>query len=296
MSEPISNKPTRTWFVTGAGKGLGAALVRQIISRGDHVVALVRSQSDAQTINALDKDAAGTALAVIGDVTDEKRVFDIVEELEANGQQIDIAVNNAGYGLLGATEEISSDELRAVFDVNVFGAFHVIKAVIPHMRKRRAGHIINVTSISGFAPWAGTSAYTASKYAIEGLGQTLHEEVKELGVNVTNIAPGALRTAFGTSSLRESEQLIEDYAATAHAPRESYRESGGKENGDPVKAADAIIDITRLANPPLHLFLGEDALKYLSFGHERIHREAEEYRDVTLSIAYSDTAPAADES
>ena len=289
MAEQKTEGAPRTWFVTGVSKGLGAALAKQIVGAGDQVIGLVRTPADAGTLEQLDRSGEGRARAVIGDVTDEARVLEIVGALDAEGLQIDVAVNNAGYGLIGATEEISSDELRAQFDVNFFGAFNVIKAVIPQMRQRRAGRVINITSISGCAPWAGTSAYTASKFALEGLCQTLHDEVKGLGVHVTNVAPGALRTAFGTSSLNTSKVLIEDYAETAHSPREAYKATGGKEAGDPVKAADAILEISRLPDPPMHLFLGADALKYLSLEQQRLSREVEQYKDLSLSIAFPET-------
>ena len=279
---------SRLWFITGAGKGLGAALAKQVILSGDHIVALVRNHQDALKIQGLNqnKKNQGAAYALIGDVTNENGLKDAIASLEANNFNIDVLVNNAGYGLLGAAEEISSTELRDIFDVNVFGAFHCIKAVLPYMRTRRKGHIINITSISGMAPWAGTTAYTASKFALEGLGQTLREELVDLSVHVTNVAPGALRTQFGASSLKIAAQKIDDYSGAAHEPQRAYEANGGQETGDPAKAACAIIKITKVPNPPMHLLLGQDALKYLNAEHIRISNEIDKYKDLSLSIAF----------
>ncbi|MEM8934828.1 MAG: SDR family NAD(P)-dependent oxidoreductase [Pseudomonadota bacterium] len=288
MSEKSERNTKRRWFITGAGKGLGAALSEEVVRRGDDLIGLVRTPEDAANIEALNSLNGGAATAHMGDVTDSAGMRQAIDALERSGSQVDILVNNAGYGLLGAAEEVSETELRALFDVNVFGAFNAMHAVLPHMRARREGHIINITSVSGLAPWAGTTAYTASKYALEGIGQTLQGEVAELGIHVTNVAPGALRTKFGTSSLRTAERTIEDYSGAAHEPRRGYAATGGKEAGDPGRAATAIFNVTREPVPPLHLLLGADALKYYELEQARINGEIDQYRDVSLSIAFDD--------
>jgi len=280
MSEP------RNWFVTGAGRGLGAALAQEIINSGDRLFALVRSQKDSEAIKALGPDAH----AFIGDVTDEALIADIVRTIEQNHQGLHIVVNNAGYGLVGAVEEVSLAELRALFEVNFFAAFNVIQAALPGMRARRAGHIINITSVSGLAPWAGTGAYTSSKYALEGLGQTLHEELLELNIHVTNVAPGGLRTSFGGASLRAAERTIDDYDGAAHLPKKVYAETSGKEPSDPRLAAQMICRIAALDAPPRHLLLGADALKYYREADARVKDDIQAYEDLTLGVAYRGSA------
>ena len=291
MAETHRGALARNWVVTGTSSGLGASLAAEIVRRGDTLFGLVRNTADAEKIEALGRKGPGTAHAVIGDVTDETHMAQKIGALEENGYAIDVAVNNAGYGLLGTTEEVSDAEIRALFDVNVFGALNVIRAVLPGMRARRGGHIINITSVSGHAAWAGTSAYTASKFALEGLGQTLHQETAELGINVTNVAPGALRTRFGLGSLKTAERSIDDYDGAGHMPRQRYSETAGKEDGDPDRAANAIYEITREANPPMHLLLGADAVKYLEAEQSRLNREVSQFMDLTLSIAFPDGGP-----
>ncbi|MEM6912830.1 MAG: oxidoreductase [Pseudomonadota bacterium] len=273
----------KTWLVTGAGRGLGAALAREVIAQEDRLYAVVRSRQDAAWIKTLGDDAH----ALIADVTDEAAITGGVRQIEEQHGAIDVVVNNAGYGLVGAIEEVSLSQLRALFDVNFYAAVNVIQAVLPRMRQRRAGHIINITSVSGLAPWAGTGAYTASKFALEGLGQTLHEELSELSIHVTNVAPGGLRTAFGGPSLQTADKVIEDYAGAAHLPKKVYQETAGQEPNDPALAAQAICQIAALQDPPRHLLLGADALGYYDDAQARIKDDIDRYKELTLSVLHS---------
>ncbi len=197
-------------------------------------------------------------------------------------------VNNAGYGMLGAIEEVSLEEAQALFDVNVFAPLRVIRAALPAMRARKAGHIINVTSVSGHAPWAGTGIYGASKYAFECIGQTLAQEVGPLGIKVMNVAPGGLRTDFAAGGLALSEAVIPDYDETAHVARRMLTAGAGQEKGDPVRAAAAILKALDAPEPPLHLFLGADALHYAEDQHAFVGQQMADWKDVSLSIAFEE--------
>lgn len=277
-----SLKP-KVWWITGVSSGFGRAIAEAALSRGDTVVGTVRREADVKNFEAL---APGRSLSFILDVTDDEAVRKTVSLIEASTGGIDILVNNAGYGLVGAIEEASSAEIRAQFNVNVFGAISVIQAVLPFMRGRRAGHVINVTSVSGLAPWMGTGIYGASKFALECVGQTLAEEVKPLGIKVTNVAPGGLRTDFATRSLTTCKAEIADYEPTAHLARNILSDGGGSEKGNPHKAAQAVLTIADMNEPPMHLLLGADAMHYVGRTLGAFQAEMADWASLTVSIAY----------
>jgi NAD(P)-dependent dehydrogenase (short-subunit alcohol dehydrogenase family) len=273
---------TQTWLITGVSGGLGREIALAAIARGDTVVGTVRKAKDADAFELL----GGHALVL--DVTDEAAVKTGVAQAEAITGQVDILVNNAGYGLVGAVEEASLDEVRAQFETNVIGPLAMLKAVLPAMRARRAGRIINVTSVSGLAVWAGTGVYCASKWALEGLTQTLGAEVAELGVKVTNVAPGGLRTSFSTGSKAIVASKIADYDGLARDAERIMADHAGHEPGDPAKAAQAILTIADADAPPLHLLLGEDALKYAGYAAAGLQADIDAWKDLTLSIGFAD--------
>jgi NAD(P)-dependent dehydrogenase (short-subunit alcohol dehydrogenase family) len=274
---------SKVWWITGVSSGFGKAIAEAALARGDIVVGTVRREADAEAFNAL---APTRALSFLLEVTDDEAVRKTTSLIEEATGGIDILVNNAGYGLIGAIEEASVSEIRAQFDVNVFGAISVVQAVLPYMRGRRAGHIINVTSVSGLAPWMGTGIYGATKFALECIGQTLAEEVKPLGIKVTNVAPGGLRTDFATRSLKTCKTAIADYEPTAHFARNLLAASGGTEKGDPAKAAKAVLTIADADEPPMHLLLGADALHYVGRTLGAFHAEIADWAPITVSIAY----------
>jgi len=261
--------------------GLGREIALAAIARGDTVFGTVRKPADADAFELL----GGHALVL--DVTDEASVKAGVAEAEKAGA-IDVLVNNAGYGLVGAVEETSLDELRAQFETNVVGPLALLKAVLPAMRARRAGRIINVTSVSGLAVWAGTGVYCASKWALEGLTQTLAAEVAELGIKVTNVAPGGLRTSFSTGSKAIVSTKIADYDGLARDAERIMADHAGHEPGDPAKAAQAVLRIADEEAPPLHLLLGEDALKYAGYAAAGLQADIDAWKDLTLSIGFED--------
>ncbi len=274
---------TKTWLITGVSGGLGREIALAAIARGDVVFGTVRKAKDADAFELL----GGRALVL--DVTDQAGVKAGVAEAEAVAGRIDILVNNAGYGLVGAVEEASLDEVRAQFETNVIGPLAMLKAVLPAMRARRAGRIINITSVSGLAVWAGTGVYCASKWALDGLTQTLAAEVAELGIKVTNVAPGGLRTSFSTGSKAVVASKIADYDGLARDAERIMAEHAGHEPGDPAKAAQAVLRIADADAPPLHLLLGEDALKYAGYAAAGLAADIDAWKDLTLSIGFADT-------
>jgi len=226
--------------------------------------------------------------AVVMDVTDAAAVHAAVARAEAVTGAIDILVNNAGYGLVGAVEEASLDEVRAQFETNVFGPLALLKAALPAMRARRAGRIVNITSVSGLAVWAGTGVYCASKWALEALTQTLAQEVAELGIKVVNVAPGGLRTDFASGSKAIVADKIADYDGLARDAERIMADHAGREPGDPAKAALAILAIADADNPPMHLLLGEDALKYAGYAAQGLAADIDAWRALSLSIGFND--------
>ena len=254
MAEP------KTWLITGISSGLGRALAEGVLKRGDRVVGTARSEKVSKAFAALDpKLATGLVL----DVTDEKAVQRVVAHVESDIGPIDILVNNAGYGIVGGVEETSLEEARAQFETNVFGALAVMQAALPFMRARKAGRIVNITSVSGLVGWGGLGIYSGSKFALEGISETLALEVEPLGIKIIMIEPGGLRTDFATRSRRFTARVIEDYAPTVGHNRGLLAEHAGHEPGDPVRAAEAIVEAATAKEPPLRLLIGSDALQYV---------------------------------
>ena len=277
-----SQSSPRAWFITGVSSGLGRSLAKAVLASGDLVAGTVRKDSDRADFEAL---APQRALGLIMDVTDEAAVQAAVAAAEAKMGRIDILVGNAGYGLIGAIEETSLAEMRAQFEVNVFGALAVIQAVLPGMRARHAGRILTVTSVSGLAAWGGTGIYCASKFALEGATQALAQEVEEFGIKVTNIAPGGMRTDYAGRSLVLTEKTMPAYDGAARFARRTLTEHAGQESGDPDKAAAAVLHIAGVDNPPMHLLLGGDAVHYATRSAGQLQTDLGEWIGLTTSIA-----------
>lgn len=273
------------WFITGVSTGLGEALAAAAIARGDTVVGSVRSAEAAERFAAT---APGRSHALRFDVTDEAAVIAAIAEAEGLTGGLDFVVNNAGQGFTGAIEETSLAEARALFDINVFGPMAVIKAALPYLRARGRGHIVNVTSVSGLAAWHGTALYGATKFALECIGRTLAQEVAPLGIKVTNVAPGGLRTAFAAANLPGAAPTIADYAETAHVARKTLLGYHGHEPSDPALAAQAIITAVTADEPPLSLLLGKDALNYAQAEFAMLAGQFEAWKPLTLGVAAVD--------
>jgi NAD(P)-dependent dehydrogenase (short-subunit alcohol dehydrogenase family) len=281
---------SKGWFITGVSSGLGRELAMAVIARGDRVVGTLRSLTDLVAFEAL---GPGLATGVIADVTDEAAIHAAVAKAEDVLGAIDILVNNAGRGLGGAIEETPLAEIRALFESNLFGAIAAIQAALPAMRGRRAGHIVNISSISGFMPWSGTGIYCATKFAMEGMGQTLAQELAPLGIKVTNVQPGGLRTDFTGRSLSRASGEIADYAVSAHNAPRLLAKAHGTENGDPAKAAQAILMMVDVENPPLNLLLGADAVNMATKRISSLLGDLGRWAPISESIGFSAPQPLA---
>lgn len=244
-------------FITGVSSGFGRALAREALESGHRVVGTVRSAQAKADFEALDPTRA---FARQLDVTDFAAIDPVVAEIETRVGPIDVLVNNAGYGHEGVMEESSIDEMKRQFDVNVFGAVAMTKAVLPYMRRRRRGHIINITSMGGFITMPGIAYYCGSKFALEGISEVLSKELKPFDIAVTAVAPGSFRTDWAGRSMVRTPRTIADYDTLFNPIREAREEKNGKQLGDPVKAARAMLAIMDSESPPPHLLLGSDAL------------------------------------
>ncbi len=237
----------------------------------------------AQAVQAFNQHPSGRAHAYLLDVTDEAAIEPVVAEMERSHGPLDVLINNAGYGHEGVLEESPLAEMRKQFDVNVFGAVAMIKAVLPHFRARRAGHIINITSMGGYLTMPGIAYYCASKFALEGLSDTLSQELSPFGIAVTAVAPGSFRTDWAGRSMRRSPRSIADYDASFDPVRDARQAKHGKQLGDPAKAAKAILSIIGSAAPPAHLLLGSDALKLVQGRLAAQAAEIEKWKALTCS-------------
>jgi NAD(P)-dependent dehydrogenase (short-subunit alcohol dehydrogenase family) len=280
-----TERHSRTWMITGVSSGFGRAVAEAALALGDRVVGTVRTETARQAFAEIAPDRA---IGMLLDVTDEAAVHRTVSAAETLTGGIDILVNNAGYGLVGGVEEASMAEIRAQFEVNVYGAVAVIQAVLPFMRARRAGRIINITSVSGLVGWPSLGIYSGSKFALEGICETLALEVEPLGIKVTMIEPGGFRTEFATGSRARTARMIDDYDATVGQSRRILADHAGHEIGDPAKAAQAIIRVAGEAAPPLRLLLGADAVGYVTHKLAAHGAEIDVWRAVSESTDYTD--------
>ncbi|GGO22380.1 oxidoreductase [Micromonospora parathelypteridis] len=272
-----------TWLITGCSSGLGRALADAVLARGDNAVVTAR---DASTVKDLADSHPETALAVALDVTDPAQVTAAVEQAEDSFGSIDVLVNNAGYGYRAAVEEGVDTDVQELFATNFFGAVNVIKAVLPGMRTRRSGTIVNISSIGARSFNPGSGYYSASKAALEGMSATLRKEVEPLGIRVTTIEPGAFRTDFAGRSLTQSATVINDYAATAGKRRKENDNTHGTQPGDPAKAAKVLITAVEAGHPPALLLLGSDAVKVIGDALDSQRAELEAWQELSVSTDF----------
>ena len=281
MNSNQENK--KVWFVTGASKGLGLSLVKKLLSEGYRVAATSRN---VESLIEAVKTETKNFLPLEVDLADEQSVEKAVKLTRETFGEINVVVNNAGYGIGGAIEELSREEIRQSFDVNVFATLNVIKKVMPILREQQSGHIINVSSIAGFAAASGWAIYAAAKFAVVGLSEVLAEDVQEFGVKVTVVEPGAFRTNFLTAeSLTIADNPIADYRGVRQS-HEKYLKMDGTQIGDPEKAASVFIQIAESANPPVRLFLGSDAYERAAQKVEIIKADLEAWKNTTVSTDY----------
>ena len=272
----------RTWLITGASRGLGAEIAKAVLAAGDRLIATARNQADLQQFGT-NKDV----LLLSMDVTDEAQVkAAIATSLEKFGQ-IDVLVNNAGFGLLGSVEECSAQEVESVYRTNVFGLLNVTRAVLPSMRQHRSGHIINMSSIGGYRSSPGWGIYGSTKFAVEGITEALHGELAPLGIHATVVEPGYFRTGFlDGSSLRPSAVQIPDYAQTVGKIRDVAAGLNYQQPGDPTKLAPAILEIVNTDEPPLRLPLGTDTLQTIAEKNAYVEQETAQWRTLSESTDY----------
>lgn len=275
----------KLWFITGVSSGFGRAIAQAALAAGDTVVGTLRKEEERIAFQAL---KPGRSHGVLLDVTDEAAIQPVVDQVLSDMGQIDILVNNAGYGHEGLVEESSLDDMRRQFEVNVFGAVAVTKAVLPAMRIRRSGHIINITSMGGIITLPGLGYYHASKFALEGLSDSLGKEVKNLGIHVTAVEPGSFRTDWAGRSMRRTPRSIPDYDALMNPIRERREKISGHQIGDPAKLGEAVVKLTATDHPPAHLLLGSDALKLVEEKLAAQRAEIDAWQHVTVSTDFAD--------
>jgi NAD(P)-dependent dehydrogenase (short-subunit alcohol dehydrogenase family) len=252
-----THDPARVWLITGASSGLGRALAEAVLDAGHRVVATAR---DPESVTDLERRHPGQALAARLDVTrpDDARTA-LASATEAFGR-VDVVVNNAGYGLFGALEELDDEQLRRQFETNVFGPVNVIRAALPQLRRQGSGHIVQISSLEGVAPiLAGETAYAATKFAAEGLCEALAMEVRHLGIRVTIVEPGPVRTDFAAGSVAEPSQ-IDDYDASVGEALRLFEQLAGNQPNDPARVAAAVVEAIEADEPPLRLVLGTEAV------------------------------------
>ncbi|WP_294735366.1 oxidoreductase [uncultured Pseudomonas sp.] len=273
----------RVWLVTGASRGIGAKIVAAALAHGDAVVATARN---AQTVVERFGELPGL-LAVQLDVTNESQAADVARAAAEHFGRIDVLVNNAGFGVLGAVEEASADEVRRLYETNVFGLLNVTRGVLPFMRKARSGHVINISSVGGFRSGAGFGAYCSTKFAVEGLSEALHAELAPLGVKVTVVEPGYFRTDFlDSNSLVESPRVIDDYAATSGEVRKLAKVYNQQQPGNPELLAVAMIKLVEAPNPPMRLALGTDTLQAIEAKLAYVKEETDAWRELSASTDF----------
>jgi NADP-dependent 3-hydroxy acid dehydrogenase YdfG len=257
LTTPISKATSATpavWFITGCSTGFGHELAKEALARGTQVVVTARKPEELSAFAS-----SPNALILKLDVTNQAEVTAAVKSAEKRFGHIDVLINNAGIGYFAAVEEGEDAEVRRMFDINVFGLAAMTRAVLPGMRKRRSGMIVNFSSLAGLRGFPALGYYNATKFAVEGLSEALWKEVEPLGIKVMLVEPSGFRTDWAGRSANESKLEIADYAATAGAARAGVRASSGKQPGDPVRAIEAIIKVVTSRNPPHHLLLGNDA-------------------------------------
>jgi len=275
---------SKVWFITGASRGFGALIAKDALARGDKVVATARNPQTV--INALGSHPNLLALKL--DVTSEQAAIEAAEQSIQHFSRIDILVNNAGYGLLGAVEESGDQEVKDLFNTNVFGVLNVIRAVVPYMRKQASGHIINISSIGGYASYPGWGVYCATKFAVEALTESLAYELQPFGIKATTVEPGFFRTDFlDSTSLVSTKNNFAEYAETVGAMRDFAASANHAQPGDPTKLSKAILELVDSENPPLRLPLGSDTVQKITEKNQFVQKELDTWKDLAVSTDFA---------
>ena len=273
----------KVWFITGCSTGFGRSLAAEVLKQGYRAVVSSRKLADVADITAAYAD---TALALALDVTKPDEINAAVKAAMDKFGVIDVLVNNAGIGYFGAVEESEEEEVRRMFEINVFGLANMTQAVLPIMRVQRSGHILNIASIGGLRSFPSVGFYNATKYAVDGLSEALSKETEGLGIKVTIIAPSGFRTDWAGRSANNSKIVIEDYAETAGKNKESIRNYSGNQPGDPHRAALAMIKVVESENPPLRLLLGAAALRGARLKLEELKKDFDTWEETTVGADF----------
>ena len=281
---------SRVWFITGTSTGFGYLLAEEALKRGERVIATAR---DVSKLSRLARQYPDRIHTLTLDVTNPNEIISIAQQGIAAFGHVDTLVNNAGYGVNGAIEEVSEDEFEPMFQTNIYGLIRVTRAFLPHFRQRRSGHIFNLSSIGGLIGSPGWGFYNATKFAVEGLSEALAEEMKPLGVHVTVVEPGPFRTDFLGRSSKLARRQLRDYATTAGKAREYLKTQSGKQPGDPQKAVEAIITAANSPKPPLHLILGQVALTRFRHKLSDWHEEIAAWESVTTRADFPENKSSA---
>ena len=276
-----TNSEKAVWFITGCSTGFGRELARYVVERGYQTAVTARNLKDLKEFTN-----KPNALVLQLDVTDQSQIDLAVKDVEDEFGHIDVLVNNAGIGYFAAVEESEEDQVRKMFEINVFGLGRMINAVLPNMRKRRKGAIVNFSSIGGLRSFPSIGYYNATKYAVEGLSEALWQEVEPLGIKVMVVEPSGFRTDWAGRSANESKKQIEDYAPTAGEWRRQVRAISGKQRGDPVRAAHAIVKAIEAPVPPHHLLLGNDAYEEATAKLEELSKEFSKWEKVSRAADF----------
>jgi NAD(P)-dependent dehydrogenase (short-subunit alcohol dehydrogenase family) len=284
MTDSASSS-SRVWFITGCSSGFGLLLAHELLRRGERVIATARDASKLDDLMTLYPDTARTFML---DVTKPAEIESVVKLAVTAFGDVDVLVNNAGYGVTGAIEEVSEDEFEHMFQTNIYGLIRTTRAFLPHFRERRSGHIFNLSSIGGLIGGAGWGFYNTTKFAVEGFSEALAAEMKPLGVHVTVIEPGPFRTDFLGRSGKLAATELPDYAQTAGKAREYLLTQAGKQPGDPQKAVEAIITVADSPEPPVHLILGKIALTRFRDKLAQWQKEIAAWEPVTLGADFPD--------
>jgi NAD(P)-dependent dehydrogenase (short-subunit alcohol dehydrogenase family) len=270
-----------SWLITGCSTGFGREIALAALARGHRVAVTARTPTAVADIVGAHPDRA---LALRLDVTDREQIAAAVGATEEAFGGIDVLVNNAGYGYMAALEEGEDDEVRRLFDTNYFGVVDMIKATLPGMRARGRGHIVNMSSMTGLVANPPNVYYSSTKFALEALTEALSKEVAMFGIRVTAIEPGAFRTDWARRSMKESTKPIDDYAETVGERKELIKAFADKLPGDPKKVAEAVLRVTELDEPPLHLLLGHDVLGAFRQKLAELSRSIDEWETVTKDV------------
>ena len=277
----------KTLFITGVSSGLGRAFAAGALEAGHQVVGTVRKPEDVTTFESLSQDRAHGRLL---DVTDDAAVARTISDVEASVGPVDVVIANAGYGVEGTFEETPLSDMRAQFATNVFGVAATLQAALPFMRERRAGHLMAVTSMGGLMAVPGMSAYCASKFAVEGMLESIRKEVASFGIHVTAIEPGSFRTDWAGRSMTRAERSISDYDESFDPIRAARAKASGKQLGNPVKAAEAVLAILNETEPPAHLVLGSDALRLIGAARAAVDEDIRQWESLSRSTDFADGA------